>query len=150
VVAFHYAKFDLTVERPDVLALNPDGKLIVIELKRNSADKATDFQAVKYASYRSTTSVDELQQDHRAFWNNRCGEDDQLSPEAVGERFGEFLKVSIIICEVSRADDTPTDEPSLYGTLANERRLVLGRGFDIILDEGLQFDEELLNRPIAE
>jgi len=58
VVASQYAKFDRTAERPDVLALDPDGKLVVIELKRDSADKTTDLQAIKYASYCSTISAE--------------------------------------------------------------------------------------------
>lgn len=91
VVASQYAKFDKTAERPDILALDPDGKLVVIELKRDNADETTDLQAIKYASYCSTISAEELQQDYRAFWTERRGEDEQLAPEEVGERFSEFL-----------------------------------------------------------
>lgn len=90
VVASQYAKFDRTTERPDVLALDPEGKLVVVELKRDRADDTTDLQAIKYASYCSTISAEELQQDYRTFWNER-GDHEQLTPEDVGERFAEFL-----------------------------------------------------------
>lgn len=89
VVASQYSKFDKTAERPDVLALDPEGKLVVVELKRDKADETTDLQAIKYASYCSTISAEELQKDYRTFWNNRS--DEELTPEDVGERFAEHL-----------------------------------------------------------
>ncbi|WP_434531932.1 DUF91 domain-containing protein (plasmid) [Haloarcula sp. NS06] len=113
VVASQYAKFDRTAERPDVLALDPDGKLVIIELKRDSADKTTDLQAIKYASYCSTISAEELQQDYRAFWNNRRDEDDQLTPEAVGEQFSEFLGEDVVTTEDGYADFVLDDRPRI-------------------------------------
>lgn len=113
VVASQYAKFDRTAERPDVLALDPDGKLVVIELKRDSADKTIDLQAIKYASYCSTISSEELQQDYRAFWNNRRNEDDQLTPEAVGEKFSEFLGEDVATTEDGYADFVLGDRPRI-------------------------------------
>jgi len=113
VVASQYAKFDRTAERPDVLALDPDGKLVVIELKRDSADKTTDLQAIKYASYCSTISAEELQQDYRTFWNNRRGEDEQLTPEAVGELFSEFLGEDVASPEDGYADFVLDDRPRI-------------------------------------
>jgi len=113
VVASQYAKFDRTAERPDVLALDPDGKLVVIELKRDSADKTTDLQAIKYASYCSTISAEELQQDFRAFWNKRRDEDDQLTPEEVGDRFTEFLGEDVATTEDGYADFVLDDRPRI-------------------------------------
>ncbi|WP_135851110.1 PDDEXK family nuclease [Halorussus salinus] len=113
VVASQYAKFDRAAERPDVLALDPDGKLVVIEVKRDRADKTTDLQAIKYASYCSTISAEELQQDYRAFWNKRRDEDDQLTPEKVGERFTEFLGEDIVLTEDGYADFVLDDRPRI-------------------------------------
>lgn len=113
VVASQYAKFDRTAERPDVLALDPDGKLVIIELKRDSADKTTDLQAIKYASYCSTISAEELQQDYRAFWNNRRDKENQLTPEAVGEQFSEFLGEDVATTEDGYADFVLDDRPRI-------------------------------------
>ncbi len=113
VAASQYAKFDQTAERPDVLALDPDGKLVVIELKRDTADKTTDLQAIKYASYCSTISAEELQQDYRAFWNNRRDEDEQLTPEAVGKQFSEFLGEDVATTEDGYADFVLDDRPRI-------------------------------------
>jgi hypothetical protein len=113
VVASQYAKFDRTAERPDVLALDPDGKLVVIELKRDRADDTTDLQAIKYASYCSTISAEELQQDYRNFWNDRRPEDDQLTPEDVGQRFAEFLGDEITTTEEGYADFALDDRPRI-------------------------------------
>ncbi|OYR38632.1 endonuclease NucS domain-containing protein [Halorubrum sp. Hd13] len=113
IVASQYAKFDRTAERPDILALDPDGKLVVIELKRDRADATTDLQAIKYASYCSTISPEELQQDYRAFWNDRRPEDDQLTPEDVGERFVEFLGEEITTTEEGYADFVLDDRPRI-------------------------------------
>ena len=113
VVASQYAKFDRTAERPDVLALDPDGKLVVIELKRDRADTTTDLQAIKYASYCSTISAEELQQDYRGFWNERRNEDDQLTPEDVGEEFRNFLGEDITTTEEGYADFVLDDRPRI-------------------------------------
>ena len=91
VVQSEYAKFADTRDRLDVLALGRDGKLVVIELKRDEADDTTDLQAIKYASYCATLTAEEVQQDYRSFWNGRGHE---LSPEDVGERFANFLSES--------------------------------------------------------
>lgn len=90
VVASQYSKFDKTDERPDVLALDRNGKLVVVELKRDTADETTDLQAIKYASYLSTVTAEQIQEDYRQFWNGRR-EDDELTPEDVGDEFAEFL-----------------------------------------------------------
>lgn len=113
VVASQYAEFDRTAERPDVLALDPDGKLVVIELKRDQADATTDLQAIKYASYCSTISAEELQQDYRAFWNDRRPDDDQLTPEEVGEQFVEFLGEEVATTEEGYADFVLDDRPRI-------------------------------------
>lgn len=89
VVGSQYSKFDKTNDRLDVLALDRSGKLVVVELKRDTADETTDLQAIKYASYLSTVTAGQIQDDYRQFWNDR--RDDELTPEDVGETFAEFL-----------------------------------------------------------
>lgn len=113
VIASQYANFDRTDEMPDVLALDPDGKLVVVELKRDRADSTTDLQAIKYASYCSTISAGGLQQDYRAFWNERRAEDDQWTPEDVGEEFQNFLGDDLATTEDGYADFVLDDRPRI-------------------------------------
>jgi len=51
VITSEYANFEDTRDRLDILALDQAGKLVVVELKRDRADRTTDLQAIKYASY---------------------------------------------------------------------------------------------------
>jgi hypothetical protein len=92
VIQSEYSKFADTRDRLDLLALDREGRLVVVELKRDEADDTTDLQAIKYASYCATLTAEEIQQDHRSFWKGR-GE--ELSPEEVGRRFVEFLDEGI-------------------------------------------------------
>lgn len=113
VVASQYAKFDKTRDRPDILALDRAGKLVVIELKRDTADRTTDLQAIKYASYCSTISAKELQQDYRAFWTKRKDDGTQLTPEDVGKTFSEFLDRDVTPNEDGYADFALDDRPRI-------------------------------------
>lgn len=89
VVTSEYAGFEDTLDRLDVLALDPEGKLVVIELKRDRADSNTDLQALKYASFCSTLTAEDIQQLYREFHTGRNNGD--LSAEEVGDRFVTFL-----------------------------------------------------------
>jgi signal peptidase I len=89
IVTSEYSKFADLRERLDIMAIDSEGKLVVVELKRDKADQTTDLQAIKYASYCATLTAEEIQKDYRDFWNGR--EEGALSPEEVGERFVEFL-----------------------------------------------------------
>jgi hypothetical protein len=88
VIQSEYANFEETNDRLDILALDADGKLVVVELKRDEADNTTDLQAIKYASYCATLTAKDIQKEYRTFWNGR-GKD--LSPEEVGQCFADFL-----------------------------------------------------------
>ena len=90
IVTSEYANFQDTRDRLDILALDPTGKLVVVELKRDRADRTTDLQAIKYASYCATLTADDIQKDYREFWNDR--DDLDLSPEDVGRTFADFLQ----------------------------------------------------------
>jgi hypothetical protein len=60
IVTNEYDKFDKTKERLDLLALDRDGKLVVIELKREESGRSVELQAIKYAAYCSTLTMDQL------------------------------------------------------------------------------------------
>lgn len=93
VIASEYSNFEQTRDRLDVLALDPEGKLVVVELKRDEADQTTDLQAIKYASYCATLTAEEVQRDYQEFWNDR--NEENLSPEEVGQKFANFLDESV-------------------------------------------------------
>lgn len=102
VITSEYAKFADLRERLDIMAIDPGGKLVVTELKRDKADQTTDLQAIKYASYCATLTAEDIQKDYREFWNDRSG--GELTPEDVGEIFVEFLNQGAID-EVPYMDD---------------------------------------------
>lgn len=60
IITTEYDRFDKTNERLDLLALDKDGNLVVIELKRDDSGKNVDLQAIKYASYCSTLRLCDL------------------------------------------------------------------------------------------
>lgn len=120
VLTSEYAKFADLRERLDIMAIDPEGKLVVVELKRDKADQTTDLQALKYASYCATLTAEEIQKDYRDFWNGRKEHD--LSPEDVGERFGEFLDQHV-------TDDVPyMDEGWANFELDDTPRILLVAG----------------------
>ena len=51
IVTTEYDRFDKTKDRLDILAIDKNGKLVVIELKRDVADRFADLQAIHYAAY---------------------------------------------------------------------------------------------------
>lgn len=90
IITSEYANFQDTRDRLDILALDPTGKLVVVELKRDRADRTTDLQAIKYASYCATLTTEDIQKDYRDFWNERT--DEEQTPEDVGQTFADFLE----------------------------------------------------------
>ena len=50
IIAKEFAEFDQTRERLDLLAVAPDGQLVIIELKRDDTGEDAHWQAIKYAS----------------------------------------------------------------------------------------------------
>ena len=51
IIGKEFSGFDRTDERLDLLAVDSDGKLVVIELKRDDTGTDAHWQAIKYASY---------------------------------------------------------------------------------------------------
>ena len=118
IITSEYANFEDTRDRLDILALDQAGKLVVVELKRDRADRTTDLQAIKYASYCATLTAEDIQKDYREFWSDRNETD--LTPEDVGQTFTEFLK------EV--ADLTTSSDGWAEFELDQKPRIVLAAG----------------------
>jgi alkylated DNA nucleotide flippase Atl1 len=67
IVASQFAGFDRTKDRPDLLALDGDGKLVVIEIKRDKSGSGQDLQALRYAAYVSTLQAEQVVQLYRDY-----------------------------------------------------------------------------------
>jgi len=50
----------VTGKRSDLVGVDRDGNIVIIELKRNIAQKMTEFQAITYASYFALKTFDEI------------------------------------------------------------------------------------------
>ena len=60
IIGKEFSGFDRTNERLDLLAVDADGKLVIIELKRDDTGADAHWQAIKYASYFNRASPDEI------------------------------------------------------------------------------------------
>lgn len=60
ILTTEYDKFDKTDERLDLLAIDKEGNLVIVELKRDDSGKDVDLQAIKYAAYCSTLTFTEI------------------------------------------------------------------------------------------
>ncbi|MFF8441044.1 hypothetical protein ACF07U_09220 [Streptomyces californicus] len=58
-------------DRLDVLGLDATGRLVVVELKRGTADRDVHLQAITYAALVSRFDIDTLAQAHRDFLSRR-------------------------------------------------------------------------------
>jgi hypothetical protein len=80
-------------DRLDVLFLTESGSLLVAELKRDRASDTTDLQALKYAAFYSTFTVDDVIEEYQRFHKvsaedaraSVCSHAPQVEEEGVGE-----------------------------------------------------------------
>jgi len=80
IVAFEFGSWtgftgDKERDRLDVLALDGDGHLIVVELKRDRAPDTVEMQALKYAALVSRFTRDDLDKVHARFASKQAGAD---------------------------------------------------------------------------
>lgn len=67
IITTEYDKFDKTDERLDLLAIDKEGTLVVLELKRDASGKTVELQAIKYAAYCSTLTFNDILELHRQY-----------------------------------------------------------------------------------
>ena len=60
IITKEFSSFEGTDERLDLLAVDADGKLVVIELKRDDTGANVHWQAIKYASYLHHTKQEDI------------------------------------------------------------------------------------------
>jgi alkylated DNA nucleotide flippase Atl1 len=78
ILASQLSGFDKTRDRPDLLALDTSGKLVVVEIKRDETGSAQDLQALRYAAYVSTLQADQVVELFRIYRREEHGESLQL------------------------------------------------------------------------
>ena len=69
IIGKEFSGFDRTGERLDLLAVDLDGKLVVIELKRDDTGSDAHWQAIKYASYFQRATPDDVVEMAADYWN---------------------------------------------------------------------------------
>jgi len=84
-----YDRFDKTSERLDLLALDKEGSLVIIELKRDDSGKYVDLQALKYAAYCSTLRLQDVVELYQKYLTQR---DKQMSKEEARQNILDFIE----------------------------------------------------------
>ena len=89
MITTEYDRFDKTAQRVDLLALDKEGNLVVVELKRDDSGKNVDLQAIKYAAYCSTLSLQDVVEIYQEA-QERKGR--KLSPEEARDSIVQFVE----------------------------------------------------------
>ncbi|MGB9771957.1 MAG: DUF4268 domain-containing protein [Candidatus Kapaibacteriota bacterium] len=88
IITSEYDKFDKTKERLDLLAIDKNGKLVIVELKRDESGKNVELQAIKYAAYCSTMTMADVVSLRKEFIAKNGKE---LSEEEVKKELFDFV-----------------------------------------------------------
>jgi predicted transport protein len=93
ILAFEFGSWAAhsgTIERDrlDVLGLDGDGRLVVVELKRDKEPDTVDMQALKYAALVSRFTRDDLDKVHAQFLSRRRGT--AVTPEEAAAELDEW------------------------------------------------------------
>jgi hypothetical protein len=88
ILTTEYDKFDKTNERLDLLALDKEGNLVIIELKRDDSGKSVDLQAIKYAAYCSTMTLNQVIDLHFSYCLKNKSD---LTREDIRKKIVEFI-----------------------------------------------------------
>ena len=81
VIAEEYSNWEESGRSIDLLALDNDGRLVVVELKRTLSGDHMDLQAVRYAAMVSNMTFDQVVQAHRKYLARRNREVDAATDE---------------------------------------------------------------------
>lgn len=96
IIQKEFSGFDETKERLDLLALDKSGNLVIIENKLDSTGKDVVWQALKYVSYCSSLSVEDIEAmyaDYLESINSEENAKDLLIEFFDGEEYGEKVNV---------------------------------------------------------
>ncbi|MCF6157729.1 MAG: DUF4268 domain-containing protein [wastewater metagenome] len=89
IITDEFSRFDRTRERLDLLALDRQGKVVIVELKRSAVGSHAELQAIRYAAYCSTMTLQDLAEIHAEF---RARRNVAITAEAAAEAMREFVE----------------------------------------------------------
>jgi hypothetical protein len=95
VITSEFDRFDRSDRRLDVLALDKNGLLVIVELKLDLSRSFADQQAIRYAAFCSTMTMEQVAEELAAFEN--------CSLEDARKKILDFLKTD----ELPELDDKP-------------------------------------------
>lgn len=93
ILSSQFSSWDKTNDRPDLLGLDRRGKLVVVEIKRDSSGRDQDLQAIRYASFASTLTSDDVVELHRDY---RRGLGEDPTPSVSKETLDAFIETGDI------------------------------------------------------
>ncbi|XLQ20177.1 MAG: DUF4268 domain-containing protein [Candidatus Moraniibacteriota bacterium] len=96
IIQKEFAGFDETKERLDLLALDKSGNLVIIENKLDSTGKDVTWQALKYVSYCSSLSIEDIEMIYADYLEDiNCEESarDMLAEFFDGEEYAEKVNI---------------------------------------------------------
>ena len=95
IVAEEYGDWEESNRRIDLLALDREGRLVVVELKRSDLDSLMDLQSIRYAAMVANMTLDQAIDAHREYLKQRGRDGDadsliqaHLGSDDAGTRFG--------------------------------------------------------------
>ncbi|QYG91071.1 DUF91 domain-containing protein [Iamia sp. SCSIO 61187] len=97
VISFEFGRWTgsgggLERDRLDVLGLDTEGRLVVVELKRDKAPDTVDMQALKYAALVSRFTREDLDKVHAQYLSRLRGE--ALTPDEAGAELDDWATVT--------------------------------------------------------
>ena len=69
IIGKEFSGFDRTNDRLDLLAVDSNGRLVIVELKRDDTGADAHWQAIKYASYLHSATTDVIVRMVAEYWN---------------------------------------------------------------------------------
>ena len=92
IVSKELSYFSDTRERPDLIAIDKLGNLVIIELKRDDSGTNVEWQAIKYASYISKFKPEDILQIYSRYLQKRKNGDDEIEPSTAEQQILEFIE----------------------------------------------------------
>jgi alkylated DNA nucleotide flippase Atl1 len=90
VITHQFASFEGSKDRLDVLAIDHDGRLVVIEVKRDTSGSYQDLQALRYAAFVSTFRAGQLAEAHAEYVTRT--EDRELDADGARRELEAFIE----------------------------------------------------------
>lgn len=90
IIAKEKTYFDKTRERPDLIAIDKGGNIVVIELKRDDSGENLEWQAIKYASYWSKFRRTEIFEVYKDYLEKNSNEN-EIDEESVAANILDFI-----------------------------------------------------------